>query len=129
MNSWLKILQAFRDGQFPQYYYGLTPRFLVGAIQIPIGRKFDTPELAYAATEEMFNEMQTFNEERTIVVSNKCGIHNGPVMSLADRPWSDNSIETSFEEIWFRYGEEIVAGDYHFSRDELATLKKIFNLD
>lgn len=129
MNNWLTILQAFREGEFPQYYYGLTPRFLIGATQIPIGQQFDTPELAYSATEEMFNEMQYFNEGGLIVVANNCGIHNGPVMSLAERSWSENSIQTSFEEIWLRYGEEIVFGDYHFSRAELATLNKIFGLD
>jgi hypothetical protein len=40
MNQWLKILEAFDKGRFLNYYYGLTPRFIIGACQIPIGEKF-----------------------------------------------------------------------------------------
>jgi hypothetical protein len=78
MNNWLKILVAFREGKFPQYYYGLTLRFIIGACQIPIGKVFESKELAYDATKQMFNEMRLFDSDGMIVVSNMCGIHNGP---------------------------------------------------
>ena len=128
MNDWLKLLEAFRDGEFYMYDYGLTPRFIVGGCQIPIGKKFDTEAEAYNTTKEMFEEMQDFNSNGNIVVSNRCGIHNGPVMSLSGGQWTENSIATSFEEVWSRYGDDIINGDYHINATELAILKKIFNL-
>jgi len=130
MNSytWLKILEAFREGKFPNYYYGLTFRFILGACQSPIGKKFETRELAYEATKEMFDEMSNFNKDGIIVVSNKCGIHNGPVMALAEREWMETAIATSLKEIWDRYGEEIVNGNYHINSDETKILLQIFQL-
>jgi hypothetical protein len=127
MNDWLKILEAFRDGKFPDYFYGLTPRFIIGACQIPIGKQFDSSELAYEATKKMFNEMQAFNTNVAIVVSNKCGIHNGPVMSLSTNKWTDESIATSIDEIWERYGVEIIEGNYHISPSERRIVEKIFS--
>lgn len=126
MNDWLKILEAFRDGKFPKYYYGLTLRFIIGGCQIPIGKKFETKELAYEATKEMFVEMQTFNENGKVVVSNNCGIHDGKVMSLSEAKWTEDIIATSFEEIWDRYGEEIIDGRYHIDSEEHAILEEIF---
>jgi hypothetical protein len=126
MNEWLKILEAFRDGKFPDYYYGLTPRFIIGVCQTPIGKRFESSELAFEATKKMFNEMQTFNRNEVIVVSNKCGIHNGPVMSLSTVRWTEVSIATSLEEIWERYGEEIIQGNYHISSAERKIVEEIF---
>lgn len=128
MNHWLKILEAYQEGKFPNYFYGLTPRFIIGACQIPIGKKFETEELAYKATKKMFDEMRAFNYEGKIVVSNRCGIHNGPVMSLSNRVWSDSAIATSFEEIWGRYCDEIVDGDYHIDLFERKIVEDIFSV-
>jgi len=126
MNQWLKILEAFKEGKFPQYYYGLTPRFIIGACQIPIGKKFENKEAAYEATEKMFNEMRLFNSDEIIVVSNQCGIHNGPVMRLSEQHWYKGEIATTFEEIWYRYGDEIVKGDYQIEATERKIIEKIF---
>jgi len=125
MNDWLKILEAYRDGKFPNYYFGLTPRFIIGASQIPIGKKFATRELAYEATRQMFEEMQAFNVDGQIVVSSQCDIHKGPVMAMANRKWSESEIATSFEEIWSRYGDEITAGNYHIDSYERKIVEGI----
>ena len=127
MNDWLKILEAFREGKFSNYYYGLTPRFIIGASQIPIGKIFDTKELAYEATRQMFDEMRAFNIDGQIVVSIYCDIHNGPVMSLTKHKWSESEIATSFEEIWNRYGNEIVAGNYHINASERKIVEEIYS--
>lgn len=58
--------------------------------------------------------MKKYNINETIVVNNQCGIHNGPVMSLSLSVWSENSISTSFDEIWTRYGDEIIEGNYNY---------------
>ena len=126
MNDWLKILEAFRDGKFPKYYYGLTLRFIIGGCQIPIGKKFETSEFAYEATKQMFDEMQAFNENGKVVISNNCGIHHGKVMSLSETKWTENTMAASFEEIWNRYGEEIIIGTYHIDSEERAILEQIF---
>ena len=94
MNDWLKILEAFREGKFPKYYYGLTPRFIIGGCQIPVGEKFETRELAYQATKQMFDEMHAFNSNGKVVVSFNCGIHKGKVMALVERQWTENTIAT-----------------------------------
>ena len=127
MTNWLKILEAFRDCKFPRYYYGLTPRFIIGASQIPIGKIFDTRELAYQATRQMFDEMRTFNVDGQIVVSNNCHLHTGPVMSLTHEEWNESKIGTSFDEIWSRYGDEIVAGNYHIDSSERTILEEIYS--
>ncbi len=126
MNHWLKILEAFRDGKFPNYYYGLTPRFIIGGCQIPIGKKFDTEDLALEVAKHMFNEMRAFNNDGLVVVSVTCGIHNGPVMSLSECTWSESTISTSFQEIWDRYGQEIVNANYHIDSTERKILEDIY---
>ena len=127
MKHWLKILEAFRDGKFPNYFYGLTPRFIIGACQNPVGKKFESRDLAYESTKQMFEEMRAFNNDGIVVVSNKCGIHHGPVMSLSECKWSEITIATSFEEIWNRYGEEIVNGNYHIDGTEHKIVEDIYS--
>jgi hypothetical protein len=126
MNDWLKILLAFGDGEFYMYDYGLTLRFIVGGCQIPIEKKFETEEEAYDTTKQIFEEMQDFNSNGNIVVSNKCEIHNGPVMRLSGGQLTENSIATSFEEVWDRYKDDIIKGNYHINAKERAILEKIF---
>lgn len=75
----------------------------------------------------MFDEMRVFNNAGLVVESNKCEIHNGPVMSLSECKWSENTISTSFEEIWDRYGQEIVNGDYHINAAEREILENIYS--
>lgn len=127
MNDWLKILEAFRDGKFPNYFYGLTPRFIIGVCQIPIGKQFESNEIAFETTKKIFDEMQMYNKNGEVVVSNKCGIHNGPVMSLSTVKWTEGSIATSLVEIWDRYGEEIINGNYHISPVERKIAEDIFS--
>ncbi len=127
MNHWLKILKAFRDGKFPTYDFGLTPRFIIGGCQIPIGNKFKTQDLAFKATKDMFDEMRVFNNSGLVVVSNNCEIHRGPVLSLSECEWSENTISTSFNKIWNRYGQEIVTGNYHINPTERKILESIYN--
>lgn len=125
--KWLKILLAFRDSAFPDYNYGLTPRFVLGASQNPIGNKFESEQIAKAKMQEMFDEMRNYNNNNLIVTSNQCEKHNGPVMSLIDSKWAESSIGTTFEEIWDRYGSEITKGNYHISDAEMTILKNILN--
>ncbi len=61
MNDWFKILLGFKKEYFYMYVNGLTPRFIVGACQIPIGKKFESPELAKQVTKQMFTEMKKFD--------------------------------------------------------------------
>lgn len=126
MNNWMKILLGFKKQYFPKYDYGLTPRFIVGVCQIPIGNKFKTPELAKEATKQMFNEMKEFNKDNYIVMSSFCGNHTGTVLNLSNQIWSENSIGITFEEIWKRYGTEIIDGNYQISPEEKDIVERIF---
>ena len=128
MNHWLIILEGLREGKSPRYYNGLTPRFIIGACQIPIGKKFETKEEAYEATKQMFEEMQEFENNGKIVTSTICDNHKGPVMQLTEsnRYNAAKNIGTSFEKIWRRYGEEIVNGTYHIDSEEKKILEPLF---
>lgn len=79
-----------------------------------IGNKFEPDQIAKEKTEKMFDEMKNYNSKK-LIVTNLCEKHNGPVMSLIDWKWADSSIGTTFEEIWERFGSEIIAGDYNIS--------------
>lgn len=125
MNDWLKILEANREGKF-NYYFGPTPRFVIGGCQIPIGKTFDNEKLAKETTHEMFEEMKSYNKNGLIVISINCNIHHGPVLALSSAKWSEQSIGTSFEKIWDRYGDEIVNGNYHIDSIEEKILENIF---
>jgi hypothetical protein len=127
MNDWLKILEANREGKF-NYYFGPTPRFVIGGCQIPIGKKFDNEELAKGATREMFEEMKSYKKDGLIVISINCYIQRGPVLALSNTKWSERSIGTSYEKIWERYGKEIVDGNYHIDKKERSILEHIFQL-
>lgn len=70
--------------------------------------------------------MKYFNEGGLVVTSNQCGIHNGPVVSMIKSDWSENQLGTSFEEIWERYGDEIINGDFGINRYDTEVLKEIF---
>lgn len=126
MNCWIKVLESFRNGAFPEYNYGLTPRFILGVCQIPIGKKFKTEENAKFETQKMFIEMKNFNQNGLIVTSNYCNIHNGPVMRFIDTKWTETSIGTTFDAIWKRYGEEILEGNYHISKNERNIVEELF---
>jgi hypothetical protein len=128
MNDWLRILEALKDGKFPDYDYGLTLRFIVGGCQIPIGKKFETEDAALEATRLMYEEMKSFNKAGFVVTSNKCDKVNGPVMDLSECKWSESCILESFDEIWGRYGQEIIDGNYHINPAELKILEKIFGV-
>ena len=47
-------------------------------------------------------------------------------MVLSEMEWTEKTIATSFQEIWDRYGEEIVDGTYHIDADERRILEEIF---
>jgi hypothetical protein len=127
MNNWVEILQAFKNGKFDKYYYGLTPRFIVGACQVPIGSKFKNGQIAYEVTKQVFDGMKSYNKNGLIVTSNHCEIHNGPVMNLSEGNLSENSIRTEFDEIWARYGDEIIEGNFGISSYDRKILEIIFN--
>lgn len=127
MNDWTKVLEAYLNGKFPEYFYGFTLRFIIGACQVPIGKKFESNELAYSETKKMFEEMQNYNQNGYVVISNKCDIHNGPVMSFSSVEWNEKSIGTTFEEIWDRFGTEIIEGNYHINKNELEILNQIYS--
>ncbi|HMT55193.1 MAG TPA: hypothetical protein PKD16_19455 [Saprospiraceae bacterium] len=129
MNSWVKILEGFRNGAFPNYNYGLTPRFILGVCQIPIGQKIESEQIAKFEMEKMFSEMMIYNNMGLIVTSNHCEIHNGPVMSFIDSKWSETSIGTTFEIIWNRYGTEIIEGDFHINQEENKIVEKLFSYE
>ena len=127
MNDWFKILEANREGKF-NYDFGPTPRFIIGGCQIPIGSKFPSEVIAKEAMAEIFEEMRTFNKDGLIVMSNECPSVHGTVLALTTMRWSENSIGTSFEKIWERYGQEIIDGNYHIDKNERAILEKIFEI-
>ncbi len=126
MKDWFKILLGFKREYFHMYYNGLTPRFLVGACQNPIGKPFESPQLAKQATEQMFTEMTNFDNGEFIVISTYCPIHKGVVINLSGQKKSDFAINSTFEEIWERYGSEIIDGDYHISPKEKEIVEQIF---
>ncbi len=116
---------AYRNGKFSRYFFGLTPRLIVGACQEPIGAKFENEQTAYEATKQIFEDMKYYNEEGLIVTSNQCDIHNGPVIQLTEADWHEQSISTSFDEIWERYGTEIVEGAFGINDYDKKILKQI----
>ena len=129
MKSWLKILLGFKQGYFYFYDHGLTIRFIVGVCQLPIGKKFESPELAEETVKQMFDEMKIFNKDGKddfVVTSSICEIHNGPVMNLSSQKWSEHTIGTTFEEVWECYGSDISEGNYHINKREIDIVKQIF---
>jgi len=126
MNYWIKILLAYREGKFSRYFYGLTPRLIVGACQIPLGVEFENHKIAYNATKKIFEEMKHYNENGLIVSSNTCDIHKGPVMQFIEAKWTKDSIGIGFEIVWSRYGNEIVSGDFGISSYDRQILNTIF---
>ena len=83
--------------------------------------------MAYEVTMKIFDEMQSYEKDGFIVTSNHCEIHNGPVMKLAERKLTKNSIGTNFDEIWTRYGDEIIEGNFGINSYDLEILKSVFN--
>lgn len=127
MIGWIDILLAYKDGKFDRYYYGLTPKLLVGACQQPMKSQFENEEIAYQVTKRMFDEMKSYEEHGLIVTSNHCEIHNGPVMKLAEGKVTENSIGTDFKKIWTRYGKEIVDGNFGINSYDNKILESISN--
>lgn len=127
MSNWIKILQGYRLGKFDRYYYGLTPRMIIGVNQNPIGNKFESETEAKEVSRKLFEEMKEFNENGLIVTSNQCGIHNGPVLSLIEKDWNKNMIGVSFDDIWKRYGKEITDGNYGISQYDQKIIQEILN--
>jgi hypothetical protein len=123
MNPWIYLLLAFRAGKFPEYNYGFTPKLIVRACQIPIGKKFDNEELAYKVTKQLFLEMKSYDSNGLIVQSTFCDIHKGAVFNLSDTKWKENSINVTFEKLWNRYGEEIKKGRYNISNSDYKKVK------
>lgn len=126
MNGWIDLLLAYKNGKFPRYFYGLTPRLIIGACQIPIGTKFKNDKIAYKVTKETFEEMKSYNTDGLVVTTNECDIHNGPVMHLTEAEWTKDSIGTSFNIIWKRYGDEIIEGEFGISSYDRKILNTIF---
>ena len=126
MNDWIEILKADHEGKFDRYFYGLTPRLIVGACQIPLGVEFENNKIAYNVTQEIFEEMRQYNKDGLIVSSNHCYIHNGPVIRFIEAEWTKDSIGISFDTIWNRYGDEIIAGNFGISAYDRQILKTIF---
>lgn len=125
MICWVDILQAYKDGKFERYYYGLTPKLIVGACQNPMESSFENEHVAYDVTKRIFDEMQSYEDDGLIVTSNYCGIHNGPVMKLAEGKLTKNSIGTNFDKLWTRYGEEIIEGNFGINSYDRKILKSI----
>lgn len=123
--NWIKILKAYRQGKFDRYFYGLTPRMIIGASQIPIGTAFENEQIAYKKAYEIFQEMAEYDEDGLIVTTNYCGIHKGPVLSFTEGILTAESIGTSFESIWNRYGDEIISGEFGISDYDKKILNEI----
>nr|WP_320023320.1 hypothetical protein [uncultured Draconibacterium sp.] len=123
--NWIDILLAYKDGKFDRYYYGLTPKLLVGACQVPMESKFENKQIAYEVTKRMIDEMQSYENDGLIVTSNQCEIHHGPVMKLAEGKVTKNSIGTNFDKIWVRYGDEIIEGNFGINSYDRKILKSI----
>jgi len=127
MIGWIDILLAYRQDKFDRYYYGLTPKLLVGACQKPMESKFENKQIAYDVTKRIFDEMQSYEDAGLIVTSNHCGIHNGPVMKLTEGKLTNNSIGTDFNKIWARYGEEIIEGKFGINSYDRKILKSMLD--
>jgi hypothetical protein len=125
MICWINILLAYKDGKFDRYYYGLTPKLLVGACQKPMESKFENEQIAYEVTKRMFDEMQSYEYDGLIVTSNHCEIHNGPVIKLVEGKVTKNSIGTDFDKIWTIYSEEIIEGNFGINSYDRNILKTI----
>ena len=125
MLGWIDILLAYNDGKFGRYYYGLTPKLLVGACQEPMGSKFENKQIAYEVTKRMFDEMLSYENDGLIVTSNHCEIHNGPVMRLVEGKVTENSIGTDFDKVWTSYGKEIIEGNFGINSYDRKILKTI----
>ena len=125
MSFWIDLFLAFRANKFPEYFHGLTPMLIVGACQIPIGKKFENEELAYRVTKQIFNEIKSYYDNGLIVQSTLCPNFNGPVFSFADTEWKQNSINITFNELWNRYGFEIIIGNFNITSKDHEIIEKI----
>ncbi len=123
--NWIKILKAYHQGKFDRYYYGLTPRMIIGASQNPMGKAFENEQIAYDTTYGVFQEMIEYNEDGLIVTSNYCGIHKGTVLSFTEGNLTADSIGISFDSIWNRYGYEIISGEFGISDYDKKVLNEI----
>ena len=126
LSKWVDILLAYKAGRFERYYYGLTPKLIIGACQVPMESKFANARIAYQTTKQMFDEMTSYNDDGFLVTSNPCNIHNGPVLKLAEGKLTKKSIKTSIDEIWERYGNDIIRGDFGINSYDRNILKSIF---
>jgi hypothetical protein len=126
MNNWAIILKAYQNGKFDKYFYGLTPRLIVGGCQIPLGKAFKNEEIAYNNTKNIIEEMRCYNKEGIIVSSNFCEIHNGPVLKFIEEDWKEGLFGTTFEIIWNRFGDDIIKGNYGIDEYDRQVLKTIF---
>lgn len=127
MNDWTRLLIAFLHGKFPEYDYGLTLRFIVGACQNPIDSKFKTPEDARIATEQIYGDMAQYSKNGHVVTSVFCEKHNGHVLRLENLSWTEQRIGVDFNTLWSRYGDEIIAGKYHIKDEERQILNGIYS--
>jgi len=126
MNDWTTLLIAFLHGKFPDYDYGLTLRFIVGACQNPIGSRITTPQDGRIAARQIYDEMAQYNKNAHVVTSVFCGEHNGHVLRLENLSWSEQRIGVDFNTLWSRYGDEIIAGEYHINDRERQVLNGIY---
>ena len=123
--DWINILKAYRQGKFDRYYFGLTPRMIVGASQNPMGAHFANEQVAYDTAYEIFQEMIEYNEDGLVVTSNYCGIHKGPVLSFTESNFTYIWDNIKNFHIWDRYGDEIISGEFGISDYDKKVLNEI----
>lgn len=108
--KWYVVLKAVKAGKIEDFTY-VSFRFLVGAIQEPIGEVFESAEEALAFSEALYEELKVATIDGDAVFSHVCQEVNGPVVYVQKRWKVGCGIPYSFQEIWQRYGNEIVSGD------------------
>jgi hypothetical protein len=112
--KWYVVLKAVEAGKIEDFTY-VSFRFLVGAIQEPIGKVFESAKEAREFSKALYEELKVATIDGDAIFSHSCPEVNGPVVYVQKRWKVGCGIPFSFQQIWQRYGDEIVSGDYHIS--------------
>lgn len=135
MYSWLKILEANKEGKFDKVWkHGPSVRFLIGACQTPIGSKFETEESAKDATKKMFEEIFNFRDNNGFIafmsICTDIEMNNAIVVQLTyEGRWSKSKNTKTFDEVWERHGEEIINGEYEINPEEKRIVEEALGLN
>ena len=124
--DWKEILEAFREGLFYNYDFGLSLGLIVGGCQEPVGQAITDEKLAIEETKQIFVEMKDYNENNFIVQTTSCDGLNRTIFCFVDSIKNENSINVDFDFLWDEYGEDIIAGNFNINDSDRKILNQLY---